>query len=421
MSSLVRDAVLLAFEGPDPYSMVGGLGTRVTELSAALATAGIRTTLVFVGDPARPAVERAATNLQYRRWCRSLSARYPGGVYDGEIAKSIEYAASVPAFVAETIVEPAAKRGESVLVLAEDWQMAPCAILLDQILRDRSLREGVILAWNANNTYGFDRIGWPALVRATQITTVSRYMQFELRVREVESLVIPNGVPERLLDGVPEALVRSAAGCLRDGHPLFVKVGRFDEDKGWMQAIDAFAEVRVSHPGARLAVRGGREAYGDAVFGRACERGLSVDHLTLESLDARAVLAGVAGSAAAIVNIRSYVPEEALLTLYRVADAVLANSNREPFGLVGLEAMSAGGLVVTGATGEDYAVPFENALVCETAAPSELAELLESALADRALAQALRAAGLATAKGYVWARVLQTLARKLRLAFPDTL
>ena len=50
-------AILLSFEGPDPYSMVGGLGTRVTELSAALAASGVDTTLVFVGDPNLPSFE----------------------------------------------------------------------------------------------------------------------------------------------------------------------------------------------------------------------------------------------------------------------------------------------------------------------------------------------------------------------------
>ena len=44
-------------------------------------------------------------------------------------------------------------------------------------------------------------------------------------------------------------------------------------------------------------------------------------------------------------------------SFYVAADVVLANSVSEPFGLVGLEAMAAGGVVLTGGTGEDYAVP----------------------------------------------------------------
>ena len=48
------------------------------------------------------------------------------------------------------------------------------------------------------------------------------------------------------------------------------------------------------------------------------------------------------------------------------ADAVLANSGHEPFGLVGLEVMAAGGIAFTGSTGEDYVLSFENAIALET-------------------------------------------------------
>jgi hypothetical protein len=49
--------------------------------------------------------------------------------------------------------------------------------------------------------------------------------------------------------------------------------------------------------------------------------------------------------------------------LFSGSAAVLANSGREPFGLVGLETMAAGGVACTGSTGEDYVVPGQNALV----------------------------------------------------------
>jgi glycosyltransferase involved in cell wall biosynthesis len=40
--------------------------------------------------------------------------------------------------------------------------------------------------------------------------------------------------------------------------------------------------------------------------------------------------------------------------LFHSAAAVLANSHHEPFGLVGLETMAAGGVACIGYTGEDY-------------------------------------------------------------------
>lgn len=416
MTPLPPNAVVLSFEGPDPYSMVGGLGTRVTELSAALAQAGVTTTLIFVGDPALEPVEQPQTNLEYRRWCQWISAYHPGGAYDGELGKVNDYTFSVPPFVAETIVESAARRDEFVFVLAEDWQTAPSAIAIDALLRERKLRERVVITWNANNTYGFSSIDWSALAKAATITAVSRYMKFELQARGVDALVIPNGIPERLLHGGPKKLVRFVQERFGHRRPLFVKVARFEEDKRWMQVVDALAEIAARHPDATLVVRGGREGYGASVFERARQLGLGVDDLTIASRDPKDVLEAIASTPGSIVNVRSFIPEEALLSLYAAADAVLANSGREPFGLVGLEVMACGGVAVTGSTGEDYVRPFENALVCDTGEPSELAARLEDLIADPELAEKIRAKGESTAKRYTWLRVLDILSRKLRFA-----
>jgi glycosyltransferase involved in cell wall biosynthesis len=413
MLSSPKNAVILSFEGPDPYSMVGGLGTRVTEMSAALAEAGLCTTLLFVGDPALPPVEQRAHNLELRRWCQWISAYHPGSVYDGELAKMNDFTASVPAFVAETIVAPAAVRGESVLIVAEDWQTAPAAIAIDALLRKRNLRDRAILTWNANNTYGFQTIDWRALSSAARITAVSRYMKFELETHGVEALVVPNGIPQRLLGGASKQLVRVALKELRQRRPLFVKVARFEEEKRWMQVIDAFAALVARHPEATLVIRGGREPYGATVLERARQRGIYVEDLTVVSQDPQEVLEAIAAAPGSIVNVRSFVPEETLLVLYHVADAVLANSGREPFGLVGLEVMAVGGVVVTGSTGEDYVEPFENALACDTGDARELAAHLEELVGDHDLALAIAAAGEATAKRYTWPRVLELLFRKL--------
>jgi glycosyltransferase involved in cell wall biosynthesis len=379
----------------------------------------VKTTLIFIGDPERPAVEQAAPNLEYRRWCQWISRYHASSVYDGEQRKMNDYAASAPPFVVESIVEPAAARGESVLIVAEDWQMAPCTLAIDDLLRERGLRDRATLAWNANNTYGFDTIPWPALSSAARITTVSRYMKFELHAHGVEALVIPNGIPVRLLEGPSKKLVRAAVRQLRDRRPLFVKVARFEEDKRWMQAVEAFADLVSRYPEATFIMRGGREPHGVAVADRARSLGLHVEDLTIGSRDSQAVLEAVASAPGSVINVRSFVPEEALHVLYHVADAVLANSGREPFGLVGLEVMAVGGVAVTGSTGEDYVEPFENALACDTGDPRELSVMLEALIADHERALAIAAAGEATAKRYVWPRVFELLS--LKFNFPSLL
>jgi glycosyltransferase involved in cell wall biosynthesis len=243
-------------------------------------------------------------------------------------------------------------------------------------------------------------------------------MKFELRARGVEPLVIPNGIPERLLKGADTKLVRAALKKFEHRRPLFVKVARFEPDKRWMQAIDALADLVKIYPEATLVMRGGREEYGQAVLQRAAERGLYVENLTVASRDPEDVLDAIASAPGSIVNVRSFVPEEALHVLYHVAEAALANSGREPFGLVGLEVMAVGGVAVTGSSGEDYTEPYTNAIVCDTANPRELAANLELLIEDHDLALAITAAGEATAKRYVWSHVLQILEHKLESALP---
>jgi len=93
--------------------------------------------------------------------------------------------------------------------------------------------------------------------------------------------------------------------------------------------------------------------------------------------------------------------------LFRGADAVLANSAHEPFGLVGLEAMAAGGLACTGATGEDYAVPGRNAVVLETEDPGELLGWLQRLRARPGEARSIRRAGRSTARLFAWPEVVE--------------
>jgi glycosyltransferase involved in cell wall biosynthesis len=407
-----RIAALLSFEGPDRYSSIGGLGTRETSFARALGEAELETHLYFVGDPNLPAIEAFAPGVTLHRWGQWISAYHPRSVYDGEEDKVNDFTASIPRAIVDEIVAPAVVRGERVLVIAEEWQTANATIVLDALLRERGLRDHVAILWNANNTYGFDRIDWALLTRAAAITTVSKYMKFELASYGVRSLVVPNGIAEHVLDGPPRETVSLFRKALR-GKPSLVKVGRFDPDKNWLQAIDAVGELRGRGFKPQLIVRGGREDYGRVVFERAHQRGLSVEHLELDGSDVAGIAAALAACDAEVVELKAFLPEETLYALYAASDAVLANSGKEPFGLVGLEVMAVGGIPVCGSTGEEYAEPFVNALVCDTDDGRELAEYLASVYGDERRADRMRQAGYATANRFVWQTVLETLERKV--------
>jgi len=218
--------------------------------------------------------------------------------------------------------------------------------------------------WNEKNTYGFDGVDWGARQGAATITTISRFMKFERRQRGVNALVIPNGIPARLLDGPPPDLVKRFREAI-GGDPFLAKVGRFDPDKRWFQAIDATHELRKRGGRPRLVIRGGSEPHGREVVLRAKAAGLSVDEFT-GSIGEPDFFSALAETSGDVVVLATPLPPPVLFALYAAADAVLANSGKEPFGLVGLEVMAAGGLPVCGATGEEYAEPFVNAIVCDT-------------------------------------------------------
>jgi glycosyltransferase involved in cell wall biosynthesis len=411
--TLPKHVAILSFEGPDRYSLVGGLGTRAAALAHALAEAGHETELFFVGDPELPGAELVAPRLILRRWCQWISSYHRANAYDGERNKIRDITASLPRYIVEELVRPAAERGERVLILAEEWQMAPATIALHALLEATGLRTSVTILWNANNTYGFDEIDWPALRAAATITSVSKYMKFELaQIGVVPSLVIPNGISPALLAGAPPKETEALRNGMR-GRPSLVKVGRFDPDKNWLQAVDAVAELKTMGMAPQLIVRGGREPYGERVFERAEELGLSVERVVYEGHDAVELGLALSQASADLVHLRAFLPEPTLFALYAAADAVLANSGKEPFGLVGLEVMAAGGIVVCGATGEEYAEPFVNALVTDSNDGRELAAYLYDLLEHPQRADAMREAAAQTCERYIWPVVLGVLAAKV--------
>ena len=109
------------------------------------------------------------------------------------------------------------------------------------------------------------------------------------------------------------------------------------------------------------------------------------------------------------MNLKAPVDPEGRRVLIPRRRCVLANSSHEPFGLVGLETMAAGGIACTGISGEDYAVPGRNALVLQTPDPREFVGLFQRLKANPAQAESIRRAGRATAKHYAWPEIIERL------------
>jgi glycosyltransferase involved in cell wall biosynthesis len=274
-------------------------------------------------------------------------------------------------------------------------------------LRQAGVRQQVTIFWNANNTFGFERIDWGRLAPAAVITTVSRYMKHLMWGLGVDPLVIPNGL-------AADAFVSPAARAVADfhaqlpGRTVVSKVARWDPDKRWRLAIATVGAMHQAGWQPLLIARGGVEAHGAEVLATAAAQGLRVVERAMPQAGVRGLLHALKDlHAADIISLRSPVDPASRQLLFHSSHAVLANSGREPFGLVGLETMAAGGVACTGCSGEDYAVPGRNALVLETNDPQEFLGLYGALRADPAWEQALRRAGRTTAQQYRWSEILR--------------
>jgi len=410
--------VLLCFEGPDVYSTAGGLGTRVSELSEALATQGYTTHLIYIGDPYKPAVEyRQDGRLILKRWSQWVSKYYPNGVYDGEEQKLYDYNESVPYHIFSDIVRPAAAEGKTVVILGEDWHTVEVMCRTSDLLHWFGLRQKVLMLWNLNSLMSLHRIDWGRLNFVTTLCTVSKYMKHKMWELNVNPLVIPNGIPTRHLNPVDPDAVERLRAIARRGDPdrfFLFKIGRFDPDKRWIMAIEAVARLKdAGHP-VTLFVRGGIEPHGADVFRHAYHRGLQIQDVVAQRPNLQQCLDAIEQAGPAdIYNLRFFLPEEFVRTTYAAADATLANSGHEPFGLVALEVMAAQGIAVTGSTGEDYAVSFENAIVTETDDPDEIVGYLLYLRRHPEKQEQMRQASQVTARQFLWDRVIDNMVGKL--------
>ncbi len=414
LSTENTEFVILSFEGPDSYSLAGGLGVRVNHLSSTLSDMGFRTHLFFIGDPWLKGEEtRKQGRLVLHRWCQWISRYHPKGVYDGEEGKIYDFNDSIPRYVVDNILVPAFEQGKTVAILGEEWQTAEVMCRISDLLEASGRRDRVLMFWNANNTYSFHRIRWEKLTRCVTITTVSRYMKHLMWKMGINPLVVPNGIPRSLLGKVDEGKARCVQEALK-AEIILCKVARWDPDKRWDAAVEATAELKRRGVKTALVARGGIEPYGQHVMDYARALGLHVCEARVKRENTTGYLEALQGAARAdFVHVRSPLPLGFLRVIYRAADGVLANSGHEPFGIVGLEAMAAGGVAFTGCTGEDYAIPFVNAFVMETSDPLEIADHVMYLKRYPKESSRIREAARRSARQFTWDAAARNLIRKL--------
>jgi glycosyltransferase involved in cell wall biosynthesis len=226
-------------------------------------------------------------------------------------------------------------------------------------------------------------------------------------------LVIPNGIPKGLLTSIDA----NAAARLRrsvDGDLILTKVARWDPNKRWKMAVEAVARFKTRGIKTVLLAAGGIEPHGQEVMQHARSLGLTIKEARTKGNTFEDYCQALKdANGADIIDIKFRCPLEFLKVVYNVSDAVLANSAHEPFGLVGLETMAAGGIAFTGGTGEDYAIPFHNCIVIETSDPQEIEDYVMYLKAHPAEEERIRRAARKTARLFTWEEVIKNIIQKL--------
>jgi glycosyltransferase-like protein len=220
---------------------------------------------------------------------------------------------------------------------------------------------------------------------------VSRHWQQELaRQYHVDAPLVFNGVDAARFSARPdgsESALKARLGIT--GSPVFLTIGGVEPRKNSIRLVQAFAQVRAQFPGAQLVIAGGMTMfdysdYQAQFFAEAARLGVSEAVL----------LPGV-------------IADRDLPTLYRCADAFVFPSVKEGWGLVVMEAIASGLVVVTA----DRA-PFtefltsEQAFLVDVEDPSAIAVAMQQS-PDRAISAPLIERSQSILADYTWEKSAQ--------------
>lgn len=223
------------------------------------------------------------------------------------------------------------------LVHGHDWLVAGVAAELSKRLSipyvttihatEHGRHQGWVDKPPQSHIHGVER--WMAGT-ADAVIVCSHYMRGHVAdifdIDESRAVVIPNGIDPRDLRPVDD-LDSLRAKFARPEERLVLLVGRLVYEKGFQHALEALPNVIENVPGVRFLVAGSGTH----------EAELKAQAQRL-GLDEHGVFLG-------------WIGDDALHSLYRIADLCVVPSIYEPFGLVALEAMASGCPCIVADTG----------------------------------------------------------------------
>lgn len=319
--------VMLSWEYP-PH-MVGGLGRHVTDLTDALAQIGVEVHIVTPNLHHGANEERTARGVYVHRVAVPPVADRTFFPLTQELNSALRHAA----------LDLHRRIGGFDLIHAHDWLVAPAGMTLKRFCHapllatihatERGRQQGHL---TTDLSIQIDRLERLLASEAIRVIACSHFMAHEICTafdtprERIE--VVPNGVVIRPapFDSDEERLAFRRR-FVRDDQQLVFSVGRIVYEKGLHLLVDAWSQVLIQFPQARLVIAG-VGAY-------------------LDALRERAQQAGLADS----ILFTGRISDDERDRLYHAADAAVFPSLYEPFGIVALEAMAAKCPVIVAHTG----------------------------------------------------------------------
>ena len=375
--------LVLAWEHPP--RLFGGLGRAVEGTAAALARRGWD---VVVCTPAWDGEEPDHGPVVVRR------AAAPPAPLPAEhwVAAVLEAGHALAAEAAD-----AAADAQPDVVHAHDWMVAHAARAVARgagvplVATIHATERGRHQGWLPGPLSGWiDAVERDLVAAAAVVTAPSSAHAREVadHLGTAAVAVVPNGVDAEAWRTTTADARRARARWAAAGAHLVAFAGRLEHEKGVEVLLDALAALRGAGIELR-AVLAGAGTQEVALRTRAAALGL----------DAGVVFPG-------------FLDRRDLAGLHRAADAVVVPSLYEPFGLVALEAMAAGAVVVASAVGGlvDVVQHGRTGVTVPPGDPVALADALRGLLADPRRRAVLRdSAAAAAASRWTWDRAAARL------------
>lgn len=369
-----------------PPVVVGGLGRHVHALATSLASIGHEVTVVTRHAPGAPLEE-------LREGVRIVRAPEDPPLFPLSTPTLLAWTMAFNHTLTRAALR-AAEHCQFDVIHAHDWLVTHTAVTMAEHL-DLPL-VATIHATEAGRHQGWlpedlnrsiHSVEFWLAHRASRVLVCSSYMKWEVtRLLEIAGdkvRVIPNGVDSRVWKATANDIKQARSRFGAKG-PLVGFAGRLVYEKGVQDLVEAVPKLRAEHPGLKVVIAGDgpyREELQDACRKR---------HVT------------------DTVDFTGFLNERELPAMLAATNATVVPSLYEPFGMVALEAASAGAPLAVASTGglAEIVQPGVTGMTFPHSDPAALADAVGTLLAEPLRAKAIAKRALAmVGERYGWERI----------------